>query len=419
MESRLASVTDDTLLFSSGDLTGALEAKQREARQAIVGWDPDQLLATAEADIAEYLMSKYSVQCPVLRRDRIEQLPVSEEVQSARGVFTGSAYQQRMTKIVIAVPFDGEEDVFKCSASTRTFNPPRGQVRPGELCLTWIGGQTSNREPAAVRQHFDNELDKIEQFLGWARGDIDRHNATLSTLVSSSIAQRKAQLLADRQLEAGLGFAVRQRPDASLFAVPVSRRKLDISRRPAASGHYQPEPVLPQVQYEQALAVLRNARNALERSPSITARMGEETIRDLLLLFLNAQFEGAAAGEVFNASGKSDILIRAGDRNVFIAECKIWRGPKTIQEALTQLLTYLTWRDTKAALLVFIRSGQPTEIIKKALKEIEQHPNYKRTLGDSEDGERYDYVLHANGDPNQEIRLAFTPFALLDTGDRR
>jgi hypothetical protein len=28
-------------------------------------------------------------------------------------------------------------------------------------------------------------------------------------------------------------------------------------------------------------------------------------------VFLNAQFEGAAAGEVFNAAGKTDILIRA------------------------------------------------------------------------------------------------------------
>jgi hypothetical protein len=272
------SVTD-TLLFCSGDLTSALEARQREARQAIADWDPDQLLATAEADVAEYLVSEYSVQCPVLHRERIEQLPVSEEVRPARGMFTGEQYQQRVTKIVIAVPCDGEEDVFKFSASTRTFNPPRGQVQPGELRLTWFGDQPSNPEPAAVRQHFDNELDKIEQFLGWARGDIDRHNANLRSLVSSSIAQRRAKLLADRQLEAGLGFAVRQRPDAALFAVPVTRRKLDISRPPAASGPFQPEPVLPQAQYEQALAVLRNARNALERSPSITARMGEGEIQ--------------------------------------------------------------------------------------------------------------------------------------------
>jgi hypothetical protein len=74
--------------------------------------------------------------------------------------------------------------------------------------------------------------------------------------------------------------------------------------------------------------VLRNARNTLERSPSMTASLDEEKIRDLLLIFLNAQFEGAAAGEVVNAAGKTDIVIRAWDRNVFIAECKIWRVPR-------------------------------------------------------------------------------------------
>lgn len=76
-----------------------------------------------------------------------------------------------------------------------------------------------------------------------------------------------------------------------------------------------------------------------------------------------------------------------------------------------QLLTYLTWRDTKAALILFIRSGQPTEVISKAVKEIEDHPNYKRTVPASQDGDRYDFVLHANGDPNREIRPAFLPAA--------
>ena len=46
---------------------------------------------------------------------------------------------------------------------------------------------------------------------------------------------------------------------------------------------------------------------------------------------LNAQFEGKAAGEVFNGQGKTDILIREGGRNAFIAECKVCarglRGP--------------------------------------------------------------------------------------------
>ena len=110
---------------------------------------------------------------------------------------------------------------------------------------------------------------------------------------------------------------------------PVRRRKIEAPCRLTASSPFLPEPVAPEAQYEQALAVLRNA---LERTPSMTAKLDEEKIRDLLRVLFNAQFEGAAAdAEVFNAAGKTDILIRTGDRNAFIAECKISKGPKIIR----------------------------------------------------------------------------------------
>lgn len=138
----------------------------------------------------------------------------------------------------------------------------------------------------------------------------------------------------------------------------------------------------------------------------------QEAIRNLLLMALNSQFEGAAAGEVFNSNGKTDILIRVGDRNVFIGECKIWKGPKTITDTLDQLLGYLTWRDTKAALLLFIRDGVPTEIIPKALAKFQEHPSFKRVGPHDEFGERHDFVFQANGDSAREINLAFMPFTL-------
>ncbi len=100
-----------------------------------------------------------------------------------------------------------------------------------------------------------------------ARADIDRCNANLRTLVSSGVTRRKARLLADRKLEASPGYPVRERPDASRYSVPVTRQKVDTPRRPTASGPFQPEPVLPGKQYEQALEVLRNARNALGALP--------------------------------------------------------------------------------------------------------------------------------------------------------
>jgi hypothetical protein len=409
-------VTDEEALFRSGDLSMSLAVEQGKALKAIEDWDPDQFLATAEADVIDYLVAKHSVDCPVLDRDGIEQLPISEEVRTVRGSSSGfydESIRRRMTKVVLVVPFTGEKDVFKLHPS-RSWSPARAQVREGELRLTWTGDPQFGLDAAVIRHHFDGVIDSIDSTLSAARSDIERYNATLRAGLTSAVAERRAKLLADRQVEAGLGFPVRQRPDASQFSVPVARRKVE-PRRPAASGPFRPEPVLPEAQYEQALAVLRNMRNALERNPSMTAHLDEEKIRDLLLVTLNAQCEGAAAGEVFNAAGKTDILIRAEDRNVFIGECKIWKGPKTIQEALGQLLSYLTWRDTKAALLLFIRKGEPSTIISKSIKEIESHPNYKRTFAAGQDGDRYDFVLHANGDPNREIRLAFLPFALQDT----
>ena len=58
------------------------------------------------------------------------------------------------------------------------------------------------------------------------------------------------------------------------------------------------------------------SRNALERSPSLPAQLHEEQIRFILLVSLNAVFEGLAGGEVFNHKGKTDILIRMENTNV-------------------------------------------------------------------------------------------------------
>jgi hypothetical protein len=205
------------------------------------------------------------------------------------------------------------------------------------------------------------------------------------------------------------------RTDAAKYSVPVRRRKI-VPQRPTAAGPFVPEPVLADADYEAALEVLRSARNALERSPSTVANLHEQQIRDLLLVSLNAQFEGKAAGEVFNGAGKTDILIREKDRNVFIAECKFWKGPQSVHRALDQLLGYLVWRDTKAALLIFIRGRGTTAVIDKAVRVIASHPNHRHTVGPNAKSDRFDFVFDAKDDPHRQIRLAFMPFALGHSG---
>ena len=83
--------------------------------------------------------------------------------------------------------------------------------------------------------------------------------------------------------------------------------------------------------------------------------MQEEDLRNALLAALNATYKGDATGETFRNKGKTDICIEKDNRAAFVAECKMWTGPKEVKSALEQLDGYLTWRDCKTALIYFVR----------------------------------------------------------------
>ena len=149
--------------------------------------------------------------------------------------------------------------------------------------------------------------------------------------------------------------------------------------------------------------------NVIERSPKAFAHMGEEDLRSQFLVQLNGQYHGRATGETFNYEGKTDILIREGDRNVFIAECKIWKGEADLLKAVDQILGYLHWRDTKAALLVFNRNKAFSEVLAKVPAAIRRHPNCKkliRQVGETE----WRFLFSSKDDSNRELQLAVLLF---------
>jgi hypothetical protein len=55
--------------------------------------------------------------------------------------------------------------------------------------------------------------------------------------------------------------------------------------------------------------------------------MGEEDLRHVLLTALNTHKGIEGVAEAFNVAGKTDILVRHQNRNLFVAECKLWSGP--------------------------------------------------------------------------------------------
>ncbi|MFB6447156.1 hypothetical protein [Bradyrhizobium tunisiense] len=124
---------------------------------------------------------------------------------------------------------------------------------------------------------------------------------------------------------------------------------------------------------------------------------------------LNGQFEGAATGETFNYQGKTDILIRVDGRNIFIAECKFWGGPKVLLETIDQLLGYLSWRDTKTAVVIFNRNRDFSKVLQSVLETAERHPNKKS--GPVKEGEtRFRYKFSNPLDLDRELVLTVMVF---------
>ena len=149
----------------------------------------------------------------------------------------------------------------------------------------------------------------------------------------------------------------------------------------------------------------------MERSPTTFHAMNEEQIRTLILVYLNGHYKGEATGETFNYDGKTDILIRSGNRNIFIAECKFWRGPKKLLEAIDQMLSYVAWRDTKTAILIFSRNRNFTRVLSKIPGVVKEHSCYKRDCEyDFNTGFRF--VLRRPDDPARELTLTVLAFDL-------
>ncbi|QLP99002.1 MAG: hypothetical protein HZY78_00480 [Burkholderiaceae bacterium] len=253
-------------------------------------------------------------------------------------------------------------------------------------------------------------LTEIEQHIGWQRSMIDAHNASLPNVADQAIQERRARLLVQSQRAESLGIPIRRRDDApKTYAVATARRAVMSTPPPATTAQFKPEPVWAVEQYEHALKVMQDMALVMERSPDAFRSMDEEALRQHFLVQLNGQFEGKASGETFNMSGKTDILLREGDRNVFISECKFWKGPKAYGDAIDQLLSYATWRDSKAAILVFNRGTETSTVLKGIDAATQAHKNFKRAVDWAHES-GFRYILHSNEDVNREMTVTVLVF---------
>lgn len=192
---------------------------------------------------------------------------------------------------------------------------------------------------------------------------------------------------------------------------PVKRKRVTPTRR-ASSEPFTPEPTITDEDFADIIGDIVGITQSFERLAVTYADMEEERLRDQILAMLGNVY-GPATGESFSKRGKSDIYLPWDGRNsVFLAECKWWTGPKAFTEHdLPQLLDrYVVWRDTHAAMILFIRNKDATAVIDKAIEIVRHHDRYVR------DAEAISsapvFVLHKDHDPDREIKLSLVTAAV-------
>jgi hypothetical protein len=398
------------LLFAKCDLQGVLTAQEKNAKEAVESMNGDALLNSSPEDVCCELEEQFRVNVPALKQlsAEVEQREASVDVSHHmdRGIFDRSRpFYLKGTEITFFVPFEGDAAIFFCQPNNFTLNPPRVEVRNGELVFVYT---RLDHDAEAVKRDFYADLASIEKYVEWQRSQVKPYNDTLRSKLQEWIAARRDRLLKDKGMVAALGFPMRRRADApQTYVAPTVRRKPAVYA--AAAKPFKPEPALDMAQYEHILSVISNMVHVMERSPHAFKDMNEQDLRQHFLVQLNGQYEGQATGETFNFEGKTDILIRAEGRNIFIAECKFWRGPESLRDALDQLLGYASWRDTKTALLIFNRQKSFTEVLTKIPEIVQAHPNFKRQeVYKSETGFRF--VLHHRDDKSRELIVTLLAF---------
>ena len=391
-------------------------AVDRHQRQQMIAEidrvDADRLLNSSVEDMAQYFAKKFSIVVPVLDLNNLVVDQREKQIDVSRDPMRmimdrGRPFNVTGTEIEVEIPFSGEAEAFKIQPNPYTLSPPRASVRGTILSFNIVG---TNLDAKGVKRQIDQTVSEIQSYLTNLTGNVSSLNPQLPGEARTAIEARRTKLLASRSMVASLGFKMKARDGASqTYLAPEVRRKITPVMPQASTAPFKPEPALSGADYEHILGVMQGMTQVMELSPSAFHAVDEEALRSHFLVQLNGHYQGQATGETFNYEGKTDILIRSDGKNIFIAECKFWSGPKMLTATIDQLLGYSSWRDTKTAVIVFNRNRDFSKVLAAIPEAVRSHPQFKRDLpGSAESTFRFQFANR--DDRNREMFLTVLAF---------
>ncbi|WP_459195754.1 hypothetical protein [Wukongibacter baidiensis] len=390
--------------FREGDTHGTFKNIVEKIKKDIDCLDNEYLLNVSKVELEEYWTSKGLINEIMIDWEE----KYIDNKQSTKiteyDFFDKKPYQVSGTRFDVCIPFKGDSLLFKLRASTYSLSGyPEIEVRDNLLLIPIEYGDL-NASGEEIKKIIDSNIKKIASAIDNLNRDVREHNGKISKAVSDAINKKVDKAKKSLNVFDVIGIPMKRKDMPENYVLDVKRKIItkNIEEPRISSRTYTPEPELDEEEYNHILEVMKSMSKVIERSPKTFSGLNEEDIRMHFLLQLNGHYEGSATGETFNKSGKTDILIRVKDKNVFIGECKFWKGAKSFNSAIDQLLGYLAWRDSKCALLIFNKTKNSTDVAKKMHEIMINRYECRRVvfhnlLNDSR------YIFVKKDDPGREI----------------
>jgi len=408
-------------LFCEGDLDATLRAHQGSIAAKVDAVPRDQFMNARPQDVVDHILSVMTVEPLVIYEDRAEMDQHETKIDVSgwrdRNPFgdRGPIYVTGVA-VSVSIPFTGDSSLWKLRPNQWQTVFPHGQVlgsrgeNLGHVQLEMA--QPTDEAPERFKARLDEELKMIRFYVQSQKQQIDGFNASLRPQVLAAVSARRDRIQKHEGLKDILGIPLKRKEGAPAFAPVKIARKLVRPLPPPPKSGYKPEPGITEEDYSHILSVIRHEGRTFETTPKTYAVHDEEQLRDILLAHLNGHYQGDATGEAFRRSGKTDIRIEDNNRAAFVAECKIWKGQKELSQAIDQLLGYLTWRDCKAAVVVFNKHNAKFSGILESVPEVFQtHSRFKR-IRDAEGPGEWQFDMTSLEDEGRQVRVYVFVFNL-------
>jgi len=396
-------------LFRDIELQKFLGAFLNKLNQEIQSEGKNILLNMNEIKYMEYLVNEYQIEPLVFFWEKKyvteydKMIPAESHPPANFFIEKGEKYSRQI--ITYHVPYSGNRNLLHCGRSMLGGRRIETEIHESEISfdiINWLN------DPKKITQEAEEIISYIKEQENYIKNEICGHNSDLENKARQIFQDRKAAILKQYNLVESLGVPFKKAEKfPSSFVVPMVKKK-PIIKPSAPSEKFTPEPILDESIYADILKICHESGVEMERHPSIFFEKDEETLRDFFIMFLSPHFQ-SVTGETFNKTGKTDILIRHEKSNVFIAECKFWKGIKAFYDTIDQILSYLTWRDSKSAILCFIQNKELNPVLQQIEQDASKHNCYVKYNGKQSDS-WFDFEFHLKDDPSRGIKLAVLCF---------